>query len=61
MVSEEERDTKIVWYRQMVETYLNLSEDEKKALEEWTRENLGREGAILSDWPGWEKHIGERP
>ncbi len=60
-MSEEERDAKIAWYRQMAETYANLPEDEKKTLEEWARENLGREGAVLSDWPGWEKYIGERP
>lgn len=32
-----------------------MTEDEKQALEQWEKINLGRGGKGTSDWPGWKE------
>lgn len=50
------------WYQKMLDTYNHvLSDDERKELAEWEKENLGKSEKATSDWPGWIKHIGLPP
>jgi len=50
------------YYAQMVAVYKLLSAEEKADLERWEKEMIGDDGKFAtSDWPGWEKHIGQRP
>jgi len=49
------------WYERLIETYSNMTQEERLALEEWERENLDGHSVGTSDWPGWEKYIGVPP
>jgi len=50
----------MAWYRKMIDAYDNLlSEEEKRALAEWEKNNLPDKAT--SDWPGWIKYIGPPP
>jgi hypothetical protein len=52
----------IQWYEAMIDAYHRLlSEIEKKELQEWEKENLGKNNLATSDWPGWQKYIGLPP
>ncbi len=60
--NKEFRDAVFAWSGKMVDAYKNLSDEERRELEEWDRTRVdGREGIATSDWPGWEKYIGKRP
>lgn len=55
-------DESMHWYEAMINAYHHLlSESEKKELETWEKENLGKGDLATSDWPGWKKHIGVPP
>lgn len=55
-------DENMAWYQKMMDTYHNtLTAEEKNALAEWEKENLGKDEKATSDWPGWQKHIGLPP
>jgi hypothetical protein len=50
------------YFRRLVEATATLPEEERKALEEWEAENVGKpNGLATSDWPGWVKYIGDPP
>jgi len=50
------------WYQEMLDAYNNvLSDDERKELAAWEKENLGQSEKATSDWPGWIKYIGLPP
>jgi len=38
-----------------------LSEDQKRELQRWERENLDGHNTSTSDWPGWDAIIGKKP
>lgn len=38
-----------------------MTEEQRRELEEWERENVDGHGTSTSDWPGWEKIIGKPP
>ncbi|MFZ5531441.1 MAG: hypothetical protein ACOY4U_10390 [Pseudomonadota bacterium] len=41
-------------YERMVEMAQHLTPEERSALAEWERANLGDGVTSTSDWPGWE-------
>jgi len=51
------------WFSRMEAARNNvLTSEEKEDLDTWSEKNVIEGGEIgLSDWPGWEKHIGLRP
>lgn len=49
---------KVNWYEKMAKVYKILPDDVKNQIEEWLKANKGKG---VSEWPGWEHHIGKKP
>jgi len=44
-------------YERLVTLHPDMTEDERVALHNWERENLGDGNKATSDWPGWAEVI----
>jgi len=49
------------WYAMMMGAFAAIPEEDKVDLLEWERRFLNGHIAETSDWPGWEKFIGQKP
>lgn len=59
--NKEYRGNMLDWYARMVEASVKMSDDDRRALNEWETANLGGKNVATSDWPEWERLIGKKP
>jgi len=57
----EDREVVRDWFAMMHGCYQAMPQNEREALLQWEKENLGDGKTGTSDWPGWEKYIGSPP
>jgi Meiotically up-regulated gene 113 len=54
--------TPIEWFAMMYGVFRAMPDEEKQSLHDWEREYVDGSGDFAtSDWPGWEKYIGQFP
>ena len=49
------------WYATMMGAFAAMPEQEKLSLFQWQQQHLDGQIADTSDWPGWERYLGQRP
>jgi hypothetical protein len=49
----------VAWYEKMVEAFKVLTDEERLDLQIWEKAHIDQKD--ISNWPGWERHIGAKP